>query len=180
MLQGHPDMKKCPGIDISTGSLGQGLACGVGMAIAAKLDQKSYRVFVAVGDGECNEGEIWEACQTAYKYQLDNLVVFVDYNNLQLDGTCDEIMPPIDLGAKFRAFGFDVYEINGNDMGQMVAALDLAEAVKNGRPKCIFGHTIKGKGVSFMENQCGWHGVAPNDQEYQQAMAELDQQYVKC
>ena len=180
MLQGHPDMKKCPGIDISTGSLGQGLACGVGMAIAAKLDQKSYRVFVAVGDGECNEGEIWEACQTAYKYQLDNLVVFVDYNNLQLDGACDEIMPPIDLGAKFRAFGFDVYEINGNDMGQMVAALDLAEAVKNGRPKCIFGHTIKGKGVSFMENQCGWHGVAPNDQEYQQAMAELDQQYVKC
>ncbi len=180
ILQGHPDMKKCPGIDISTGSLGQGLACGVGMAIAAKLDQKSYRVFVAVGDGECNEGEIWEACQTAYKYQLDNLVVFVDYNNLQLDGTCDEIMPPIDLGAKFRAFGFDVYEINGNDMGQMVAALDLAEAVKNGRPKCIFGHTIKGKGVSFMENQCGWHGVAPNDQEYQQAMAELDQQYVKC
>ena len=158
----------------------QGLACGVGLAIAAKLDQKSYRVFVAVGDGECNEGEIWEACQTAYKYQLDNLVVFVDYNNLQLDGTCDEIMPPIDLGAKFRAFGFDVYEINGNDMGQMVAALDLAEAVKNGRPKCIFGHTIKGKGISFMENQCGWHGVAPNDQEYQQAMAELDQQYVKC
>ena len=109
ILQGHPDMKKCPGIDISTGSLGQGLACGVGMALAAKLDKKSYRVFVAVGDGECNEGEIWEACQTAYKYQLDNLIVFVDYNNLQLDGTCDENMPPIDLGAKFRAFGFDMY-----------------------------------------------------------------------
>ena len=180
ILQGHSDMMMCLGIDISTGSIGKGLACGERMALAAKLDQKSYRVFVAVGDGECNEGEIWEACQTAYKYQLDNLVVFVDYNNLQLDGTCDEIMPPIDLGAKFRAFGFDVYEINGNDMGQMVAALDLAEAVKNGRPKCIFGHTIKGKGVSFMENQCGWHGVAPNDQEYQQAMAELDQQYVKC
>ena len=180
MLQGHPDMKKCPGIDISTGSLGQGLACGVGMAIAAKMDKKNYRVFVAVGDGECNEGEIWEACQTAYKYQLDNLVVFVDYNNLQLDGTCDEIMPPIDLGAKFRTFGFDVYEIDGNDMGQMVAALDLAAVTKNGKPKCIFGHTVKGKGVSFMENQCGWHGVAPNDQEYQQAMAELDRQYVKC
>ena len=180
ILQGHPDMKKCPGIDISTGSLGQGLACGVGMAIAAKLDKKDYRVFAAVGDGECNEGEIWEACQTAYKYQLDNLVVFVDYNNLQLDGTCDEIMPPIDLGAKFRTFGFDVYEIDGNDMGQMVAALDLAAVTKNGKPKCIFGHTVKGKGVSFMENQCGWHGVAPNDQEYQQAMAELDRQYVKC
>ena len=148
ILQGHPDMKKCPGIDISTGSLGQGLACGVGMALAAKLDKKSYRVFVAVGDGECNEGEIWEACQTAYKYQLDNLIVFVDYNNLQLDGTCDEIMPPIDLGAKFRAFGFDVYEVDGNDMCQMVAALDLAEAVKNGKPKCIFGHTVKGKGGS--------------------------------
>ena len=180
ILQGHPDMKKCPGIDISAGSLGQGLACGVGMAIAAKLDKKDYRVFAAVGDGECNEGEIWEACQTAYKYQLDNLVVFVDYNNLQLDGTCDEIMPPIDLGAKFRTFGFDVYEIDGNDMGQMVAALDLAAVTKNGKPKCIFGHTVKGKGVSFMENQCGWHGVAPNDQEYQQAMAELDRQYVKC
>ena len=180
ILQGHPDMKKCPGIDISTGSLGQGLACGVGMAIAAKLDQKSYRVFVAVGDGECNEGEIWEACQTAYKYQLDNLVVFVDYNNLQLDGTCDEIMPPIDLGAKSRAFGFDVYDIDGNDMEQMVAALDLAAVTKNGKPKCIFGHTVKGKGVSFMENQCGWHGVAPNDEEYSQAMAELEEQYVTC
>ena len=180
ILQGHPDMKKCPGIDISTGSLGQGLACGVGMALAAKLDKKSYRVFVAVGDGECNEGEIWEACQTAYKYQLDNLIVFVDYNNLQLDGTCDEIMPPIDLGAKFRAFGFDVYEVDGNDMCQMVAALDLAEAVKNGKPKCIFGHTVKGKGVSYMENQVGWHGVAPNDEEYKQAMTELEQQYVTC
>ena len=151
-LQGHPDMKKCPGIDISTGSLGQGLACGVGMALAGKLDHKAYRVFVAVGDGECNEGEIWEACQTAYKYQLDNLIVFVDYNNLQLDGTCDEIMPPIDLGRKFQAFGFDVYEIDGNNMDDMVAALDLAVTVKNGRPKCIFGHTVKGKGVSYMEN----------------------------
>ena len=180
ILQGHPDMKKCPGIDISTGSLGQGLACGVGMALAAKLDKKSYRVFVAVGDGECNEGEIWEACQTAYKYQLDNLIVFVDYNNLQLDGTCDEIMPPIDLGAKFRAFGFDMYEVDGNDMCQMVAALDLAEAVKNGKPKCIFGHTVKGKGVSYMENQVGWHGVAPNDEEYKQAMTELEQKYVTC
>ena len=180
ILQGHPDMKKCPGIDISTGSLGQGLACGVGMAIAGKMNKKGYRVYAAVGDGECNEGEIWEACQTAYKYQLDNLVVFVDYNNLQLDGTCEEIMPPIDLGAKFRAFGFDVYEIDGNDMEQMVAALDLAAVTKNGKPKCIFGHTVKGKGVSYMENQCSWHGVAPNDAEYKQAMEELDRQYVQC
>lgn len=179
-LQGHPDMKKCPGIDISTGSLGQGLACGVGMAITAKLDNKDFRVFVAVGDGECNEGEIWEACQTAYKYGLDNLVVFVDYNNLQIDGTCDEIMPPIDLGKKFQAFGFDVYEIDGNDMGQMVAALDMTKAVKNGKPKCIYGHTVKGKGVSYMENVCSWHGVAPNDEEYAKAMEELNGQYVAC
>jgi len=177
-LQGHPDMKKCPGIDISTGSLGQGLACGVGMALAAKMDGKSYRVFVAVGDGECQEGEIWEACQTANKYKLDNLVVFVDDNNLQLDGTCDEVMPNINLGNKFRAFGFDVYEIDGNDMAQMAAALELAKVVKNGRPKCIFGHTIKGKGVSFMEDKCEWHGIAPNDEQYKQAMAELDEQYV--
>ena len=180
ILQGHPDMKKCPGIDISTGSLGQGLACGVGMAIAGKMNEKAYRVFVALGDGECNEGEIWEACQTAYKYQLDNLIVFVDYNNLQLDGTCEEIMPPIDLAAKFHAFGFDVYEIDGNNMEQMVAALDLAAVTKNGKPKCVFGHTVKGKGVSYMENQGSWHGVAPNDAEYKQAMEELDRQYVQC
>ncbi len=178
-LQGHPSMTKCEGIDISTGSLGQGLACGVGMAIAGKRDNKDYRVFVAVGDGECNEGEIWEACGTANKYQLDNLVVFLDYNNLQIDGTCDEIMPPLDLGAKFRAFGFDVYEIDGNNMEQMVAALDLCRVVKNGKPKCIFGHTVKGKGVSYMENQCSWHGTAPNEEQYKQAMAELDTQYVK-
>lgn len=180
ILQGHPDMKKCPGIDISTGSLGQGLACGVGMALAAKMDGKRYRVFAALGDGECDEGEIWEACHTANKYQLDNLVVFVDYNNLQLDGTCDEIMPLGDLAAKFRTFGFDVYEIDGNDMEQMVAAMDLALAVKNGKPKCILGHTVKGKGVSYMENQCGWHGAAPNEQEYKQAMEELDRQYAAC
>ena len=180
MLQGHPDMKKCPGIDISTGSLGQGLACGVGMALAAKMDGKRYRVFAALGDGECDEGEIWEACHTANKYQLDNLVVFVDYNNLQLDGTCDEIMPLGDLAAKFRTFGFDVYEIDGNDMEQMVAAMDLALAVKNGKPKCILGHTVKGKGISYMENQCGWHGTAPNEQEYKQAMEELDRQYAAC
>ena len=180
MLQGHPSMNKCPGIDISTGSLGQGLACGVGMAIAAKMDQRDYRVFVAVGDGECNEGEIWEACQTAYKYKLDNLVVFVDYNNLQLDGTCDEIMPPIDLGKKFQAFGFDVYEIDGNNMVQMTAALDMARVTQNGRPKCIFGHTVKGKGVSYMENVCSWHGAAPNEEQYKQAMDELNAQYVQC
>lgn len=178
-LQGHPSMNKCPGIDISTGSLGQGMACGVGMALAAKMDKKDYRVYVAVGDGESQEGEIWEAANTAHKYQLDNLVVFVDFNNLQIDGTCDEVMPNGDLGAKFRAFGFDVYEIDGNDMQQMVDALTLARSTKNGRPKCIYGHTVKGKGVSYMENVCSWHGVAPNEAEWKQAMAELDTQYVK-
>ena len=175
-LQGHPSMNKCPGIDISTGSLGQGLACGVGMALAAKMDGKDYRVYVAVGDGEAQEGEIWEAANTAHKYKLDNLVVFVDYNNLQIDGTCDEVMPNGDLGAKFREFGFDTYEIDGNDMEQMVAALNLARAVKNGKPKCIYGHTVKGKGVSYMENVCSWHGVAPNEEQYKQAMAELKAQ----
>ena len=177
-LQGHPSMNKCPGIDISTGSLGQGLACAAGMALAAKLDNRNYNVFCAVGDGECNEGEIWEACGTAYKYKLDNLIVFADWNNLQLDGTCDEIMPLISLAKKFEAFGFEVYEIDGHDMAQVVTALDSALAAKNGLPKCIVGKTVKGKGVSFMENQCGWHGVAPNDEQYRQAMEELDRQYV--
>ena len=178
-LQGHPSMNKCPGIDISTGSLGQGLACAVGMALAAKLDGKDYRVFCAVGDGECNEGEIWEACGTAHKYKLDNLVVFVDWNNLQLDGTCEEIMPPISLAKKFEAFGFEVYEIDGNDMAQMVDAMDKALAAKNGLPKCIVGKTVKGKGVSYMENQLGWHGMAPNDEQYRQAMEELNALYIK-
>ena len=179
-LQGHPSMNKCPGIDISTGSLGQGLACAVGMALAAKLDGKDYRVFSAVGDGECNEGEIWEACGTAHKYKLDNLVVFVDWNNLQLDGTCEEIMPPVSLAKKFEAFGFEVYTCDGNYMAQPVSVMDKAVAAKNGLPKAIVGKTVKGKGVSFMENQVGWHGVAPNDEQYRQAMAELETQYVTC
>ena len=177
-LQGHPSMNKCPGIDISTGSLGQGLACAAGMALAAKLDGKDYNVFCALGDGETNEGEIWEACGTAHKYKLDNLVVFVDWNNLQLDGTCEEIMPLLDLKKKFEAFGFEAVEINGNDMAEVVAALDAAMASKNGLPKCIIGKTVKGNGVSYMENQVGWHGVAPNDEQYKQAMDELDTQYV--
>ena len=177
-LQGHPSMTKCPGIDISTGSLGQGLACAVGMAIAAKMDGKSYNVFCALGDGETNEGEIWEACGTAHKYGLDNLIVFVDWNNLQLDGTCDEIMPLLDLAKKFQAFGFETFEINGNDMAEVVEALDKAMASKNGLPKCIIGKTVKGNGVSYMENQVGWHGVAPNEEQYHQAMDELDRQYV--
>ena len=180
ILQGHPDMKKCPGIDISTGSLGQGFACAVGMALAAKLDGKKYRVFCAIGDGECNEGEIWEAAGTAYKYKLDNVIAFVDWNNLQLDGTCEEIMPPIDLAKKFEAFGFEVWRIDGNDMEQVVRALDEAMAADNGLPKCIIGKTVKGKGVSYMENQCSWHDTAPNEEQYKQAMAELDRACDAC
>ncbi len=173
-LQGHPSMNKCPGIDISTSSLGQGLACAVGMPLAAKLDGKGYMVYSALGDGECNEGEIWEACGTAYKYKLDNLIVFVDWNNLQLDGTCEEIMPPIDLAKKFEAFGFEVFSCDGNDMAELVAVMDKAVSAKNGLPKCIVGKTVKGKGVSYMENVCGWHGTAPNDEQYRQAMEELN------
>lgn len=175
ILQGHPDMKKCPGIDISTGSLGQGFACGAGMALAAKRDGKDYRVFVVIGDGESQEGEIWEAAQVCNKYQLDNLIVFCDYNNLQLDGTCDEVMPVLDLAKKFEAFGFETYDINGNSMEEIVATLDAIRESKNGKPKFILGRTVKGKGVSYMENVCGWHGKAPNQAEYEQAMAELEE-----
>lgn len=179
-LQGHPSMLKCPGIDISTGSLGQGMACAAGMAIAAKMDGKDYKVFCVVGDGEAQEGEIWEAANTSNKYKLDNFIVFVDVNNLQLDGTCDEVMPNGDLGAKFKAFGWDVYYYDGNDMEETVKVLDecLSEEARNGNPKALIGTTVKGKGVSFMENKVGWHGVAPNDEEYAQAMAELEEQLI--
>lgn len=173
-LQGHPDMKKCPGIDISTGSLGQGLACGVGMAIAAKRDKKDYRVFVVIGDGETQEGEIWEAANTAHKYELDNLIAFVDVNNLQLDGITDEVMPNGDLGEKFKAFGWDVYEVNGNDIAAIVKTFDQIRMTKTKRPKCILGHTVKGNTVSYMENKANWHGVAPNEEEYKLAIQELD------
>ncbi len=174
ILQGHPDMKKCPGIDISTGSLGQGLSCAVGMAIAGKRDNRDYRVFAMVGDGECDEGQIWEAVMAGYKYKLDNLIVFVDNNKLQLDGTCDEIMPNIDLGKRFEAFGYEVFYIDGHNMEEIVATLDKIRASNNNLPKAIIADTIKGRGVSFRENQLGWHGVAPNDEEYKQAMEELD------
>ncbi len=174
ILQGHPDMKKCPGIDISTGSLGQGFACAAGMALCAKMDKKDYRVFVVIGDGESQEGEIWEAAQVCYKYKLDNIVVFCDYNNLQIDGTCDEVMPVLDLAKKFEDFGFDSYCIDGNSMEEITAVLDTIRAEKNGKPKFILGKTVKGKGVSYMENQCGWHGKAPNKEEYERAMEELN------
>lgn len=172
ILQGHPDMKRCPGIDISTGSLGQGISVAVGMAIAGKRDAKDYRVFTLVGDGETNEGQVWEAAQTASKYQLDNLVVIVDNNNLQNDDTCDVVMPTLDLAKKFEAFGFETFAIDGHDMEAVVDALANAKT-KNGKPKCIVGKTVKGKGVSFMENVVMWHGMAPNDEQYAQAIKDV-------
>ena len=172
-FQGHPCMNKCPGIDISTGSLGQGLSCAVGMALGGKLDQKSYRVFALLGDGECQEGQIWEAAATAVKYKLDNLIVFVDENGLQLDGTTDEVMPNQALEEKFAAFGFETRRIDGHSMEEIVETLDYVRDRKNGKPKCIVANTVKGKGVSYMENECDWHGKAPNEAQYQQAMAEL-------
>ena len=179
-LQGHPSMIKCPGIDISTGSLGQGMACAAGMALAGKMDKKDFKVFCVLGDGEAQEGIIWEAANTAHKYELDNFIVFVDVNHLQLDGPCDDVMPNGDLGEKFKAFGWDVCYFNGNDMEETCNALDwyYSDEAKNGKPKALIGETVKGKGVSFMENQVGWHGVAPNDEQYAQAMEELKAQLI--
>ena len=173
-LQGHPDMKRTPGIDISTGSLGQGISCSTGMAIGLKRDSSPARVFALVGDGECDEGLVWEAAETASKYQLDNLVVFVDNNNIQNDGFCKDIMPTQDLEAKFKAFGFDTCRINGHNMAQIVEALDNIRGAKNGKPKAIVCNTVKGRGVSFMENVPAWHGMAPNEEQYKAAMAELE------
>ena len=174
-LQGHPNMN-CPGIEIPTGSLGQGFACAVGMAIGLKMDKKNSRVFAVLGDGECQEGEVWESAATANKYKLDNLIAFVDYNKLQIDGTTDEIMPLGSLSEKFKVFGFETYDIDGNDMEQILDTFDKIRATaQNGKPKCIIGHTVKGKGVSFMENVCDWHGVAPKKEEYEQAMKDLEE-----
>lgn len=152
ILQGHPDMKRCPGIDISTGSLGQGLSVAVGMALSAKQDHKEYRVFSLVGDGESNEGQIWEAVETAAKYGLDNLIIFVDQNGLQNDGTCAEVMPSGNLVDKFTAFGCKTWEIDGHNMEAILDTLDKIRADDSGKPKCVVAHTVKGKGVSFMEN----------------------------
>ena len=173
MLQGHPNMKKCPGIDISTGSLGQGLSVGVGMALGGKRDKKDYRVFVVLGDGELDEGELWEGFMAANAWGLDNLVVILDDNGLQLDGPADEIIPHLDVVAKMKAFGFETYDIDRNDMEQVADAFEKINASTSGKPKFIEAHTIKGKGVSYMENQLGWHGKAPNDEEYEIAMKEL-------
>lgn len=174
ILQGHPDMKRCPGIDISTGSLGQGISCAAGMALAGKRDKKDYRVFVLVGDGECQEGQVWEAAEAAVKYELDNLIVFVDNNRLQNDGTCAEVMPTMDLREKFQAFGFEAYRIDGHSMEEIVKVLDRIRGSRNGKPKAIVCDTVKGKGISFMENVPVWHGQAPGEEEYKIAMNDLE------
>ena len=172
ILQGHPDMKKVTGVDMSTGSLGQGLSAAVGMAIAGKLDNKSYRVYSIVGDGEIEEGQIWEALMSAAQYKLDNLCVIVDNNNLQIDGTIEEVMNSYPIDKKFESFGFEVITIDGHNIPEIIDAFEKAKTIKN-KPTCIIAKTIKGKGVSFMENKVEWHGKAPNDEEYNKAMEEL-------
>lgn len=173
MLQGHPNMNGTPGVDMSTGSLGQGVSAAVGMALAGKLDNADYRVYALLGDGEIQEGQVWEAAMFASHKTLDNLCLLIDNNNLQIDGTLDEVNSPYPIPEKFEAFGFAVEEIDGHDFEQLEAALARAEATK-GKPYAIIMKTIKGKGVSFMENQVGWHGVAPNAEQYAAAMAELE------
>lgn len=174
ILQGHPDMKRCPGIDISTGSLGQGLSVAVGMALRAKRDGMDYRVFALLGDGECDEGQIWEAVETASKYALNNLIICVDNNGLQNDNTCEVVMPTLDLANKFAAFGCESYTIDGHRMEAILDVLDEIRKSKSGMPHCIVMKTVKGKGVSFMENVVQWHGMAPNEEQYAAAMAEVE------
>ena len=172
-LQGHPDMKHIPGVDMSSGSLGQGLSAAVGMALAGKMKKKDYRVYAVTGDGEIQEGQIWEAAMFAGARKLDNLVVIVDNNNLQIDGAVSDVCSPDPIDKKFEAFNFHVINIDGNDFDEIRAALKEARETK-GMPTAIIAKTIKGKGVSFMEDQAGWHGKAPNDEEYRIAMDELE------
>ncbi len=172
-LQGHPCMQETPGVDMSSGSLGQGLSAATGMALAGKMDQKSYRVYCLCGDGEIQEGQIWEAAMFAGHRKLDNLVVIVDNNGLQIDGKIEDVCSPYPIDKKFEAFNFHTININGNDMDEIAAAMKEARETK-GQPTAIIMKTVKGKGVSFMENNAGWHGKAPNDEEYKTAMADLD------
>ena len=171
-LQGHPDLNKVPGVDMTSGSLGQGLSVANGLAIAGKMDKKDYRVYCIVGDGEIEEGQIWEAAMTSNKYNLDNLCVIVDNNNLQIDGTIEEVMSPYPIDKKFESFGFNVINIDGNNIQEIINAFEQAKSAK-GKPTCIVAKTIKGKGVSFMENRAEWHGKAPNEEQYKIAMEEL-------
>ena len=172
-LQGHPDMKHIPGVDMSSGSLGQGISAAVGMAIAGKLDNADYRVYTLLGDGEIQEGQVWEAAMLAAHKKLDNLVVIVDNNNLQIDGAIDEVNSPYPIDKKFEAFNFHVINADAHDFDAIRAAFKEARETK-GMPTCIVFHSLKGKGVSFMENSVDWHGKAPNDEEYAVAMADLD------
>ena len=172
-LQGHPNMNSVPGVDMSTGSLGQGISTACGMALAAKVKKQSLRVYTLLGDGEIQEGQVWEACMFASHYHLDNLCVIIDNNGLQIDGDIAKVMSPYPIDAKLEAFGFDVQCINGHDFDQIEAAMEHARTV-TGKPSAIIMTTVKGKDVSFMENEAGWHGVAPNDAQYEQAMAELN------
>jgi len=174
ILQGHPDMVKTPGVDITTGSLGQGLSMGVGMALEGKLVGKDFRVFVILGDGEINEGQVWEAAASAYKYKLNKLIAIVDKNRLQMDGFTEEIMPMEPIDKKFKAFNWKVYTINGHNMEEILISIENAKKVKD-RPVCIIANTVKGKGVSFMENIREWHGKAPNYQEYLKAIQEIEE-----
>ena len=174
-LQGHPNMNLTPGVDMSTGSLGQGVSTAAGMALAAKYQGKDCRVYTLLGDGEIQEGEVWEAFMFAHHYKLDNLCVIIDNNGLQIDGRVEDVMSPYPIPEKLRAFGFQVYEIDGHDFEQMETAFNQARETK-GVPSAIVMKTVKGKGVSFMENQAGWHGKAPNDEEFEIAMNELSAQ----
>ncbi len=172
IMQGHPDMKKIPGVDMSSGSLGQGISAAAGMALSAKLSGESYRVYSILGDGEIEEGQVWEAFMFSAHYKLDNLCAVIDYNGLQIDGKVCDVMNSAPIKDKLKAFGFNTIEINGHDFDEIESAFKNARQFK-GAPTAIIANTIKGKGVSFMENQVGWHGVAPNDEQYEAAMKEL-------
>ena len=176
-LQGHPDMKGIDGVDMSTGSLGQGISAANGMALAGKLDNKSYRVYSILGDGELEEGQVWEAAMFAPHYKLDNLTAFIDFNGLQIDGDITKVMNPCPIDEKFKAFGWNVIVIDAHDFNQIEEAVNSAKEVK-GKPTAIIAKSVKGKGVSFMENKAEWHGSAPNTEQYEQAIAELDE-YIK-
>lgn len=172
-LQGHPSMISVPGVDMSTGSLGQGISCAVGMAMANKLDKKDHRIYTLLGDGECEEGQVWEAAMAAAHYKLDNLCAVLDFNGLQIDGNIQDIISPAPFKEKFEAFGWHVIEIDGHNLDEIYAAFEEAKTIK-GQPTCIVAHTIKGKGVSYMENNAGWHGNAPDTEKYEIAMKDLE------
>lgn len=179
-LQGHPSMKLLDGVEASTGSLGQGISIATGMALGAKLKGADYNVYAVLGDGELGEGQVWEASMFASAKKLDNLILIVDNNNLQIDGTLEEVNSPYPIPEKFSAFGFNVQQIDGHDLDQIDEAINKAINTKNGKPNVIIAKTVKGKGVSFMENQCSWHGKAPNDEEYKIAMQEIEEALEKA